>query len=125
MTQKDKTKEEFIEEIKLLQKRIAGLEKTDTERKEIENGLEKARKELAVARDRAEAADRTKSAFLATMSHELRTSLNSIIGFTSLLLQGLAGPLNAEQTKQLRIVKDSGQHMLTLINDVVDILTPA
>jgi two-component system CheB/CheR fusion protein len=92
-----------------------------TERKEIENGLEKARKELAVARDRAEAADRIKSAFLATMSHELRTPLNSIIGFTSLLLQGLAGSLNAEQTKQLRMVKDSGQHLLALINDVLDI----
>jgi len=92
-----------------------------TERKEIENGLEKARKELAVARDRAEAADRIKSAFLATMSHELRTPLNSIIGFTSLLLQGLTGPLNAEQTKQLRMVKDSGQHLLALINDVLDI----
>jgi PAS domain S-box-containing protein len=77
--------------------------------------------ELAVARDRAEAADRTKSTFLATMSHELRTPLNSIIGFTGLLLQGLAGPLNAEQTKQLRMVKDSGQHLLALINDVLDI----
>ena len=77
--------------------------------------------ELAVARDRAEAADRVKSAFLATMSHELRTPLNSIIGFTGLLLQGLAGPLNAEQTKQLGMVKDSGQHLLALINDVLDI----
>ena len=77
--------------------------------------------ELAVARDRAEAADRTKSAFLATMSHELRTPLNSIIGFTGLMLQGLAGPLNAEQTKQLRMVKDSAQHLLALINDVLDI----
>jgi PAS domain S-box-containing protein len=77
--------------------------------------------ELAEARDHAEAADRTKSAFLATMSHELRTPLNSIIGFTGLMLQGLAGPLNAEQTKQLRMVKDSGQHLLALINDVLDI----
>jgi PAS domain S-box-containing protein len=77
--------------------------------------------ELAVARDRAEGADRTKSAFLATMSHELRTPLNSILGFTGLLLQGMAGPLNAEQAKQLGMVKDSGQHLLALIKDVLDI----
>ncbi|NBD95754.1 MAG: transporter substrate-binding domain-containing protein [Gammaproteobacteria bacterium] len=77
--------------------------------------------ELAVARDRAQAADRVKSAFLATMSHELRTPLNSIIGFTGILLQELAGPLNGEQTKQLEMVRNSSQHLLTLINDVLDI----
>ncbi|MFZ2640217.1 MAG: MASE1 domain-containing protein [Verrucomicrobiia bacterium] len=77
--------------------------------------------ELAEACDRAEAADRIKSAFLATMSHELRTPLNSIIGFTGLLLQGLTGPLNAEQTKQLGMVRNSGQHLLALINDILDI----
>ena len=77
--------------------------------------------ELAVERDRAEAADRTKSAFLATMSHELRTPLNSIIGFTGILCQGLAGPLNPEQTKQLGMVRGSARHLLELINDVLDI----
>jgi PAS domain S-box-containing protein len=87
----------------------------------LEHRVAQRTAELAVARDRAEAADRTKSAFLATMSHELRTPLNSIIGFTGLLLQGLAGPLNTEQAKQLRMVKDSGQHLLALINDVLDI----
>ncbi len=77
--------------------------------------------ELAIARDRAEAADRLKSAFLATMSHELRTPLNSIIGFTGIILQQLAGPLNPEQTKQLNMVRDSARHLLSLINDVLDI----
>ena len=77
--------------------------------------------ELAEARDRAESADRLKSAFLATMSHELRTPLNSIIGFTGIMLQGLAGPLNAEQTKQLGMVQGSARHLLALINDVLDI----
>ena len=77
--------------------------------------------ELAVAKDRAEEADRLKSAFLATMSHELRTPLNSIIGFTGIILQGLAGPLNEEQRKQLEMVRNSARHLLALINDVLDI----
>ena len=93
---------------------IVGLLVDITVQKRVEN-------ELSVARDRAQAADRVKSAFLATMSHELRTPLNSIIGFTGILLQELAGPLNAEQTKQLEMVRNSSQHLLTLINDVLDI----
>ncbi len=69
----------------------------------------------------AKEADRLKSAFLATMSHELRTPLNSIIGFTGIMLQGLAGPLNDEQALQLGMVSKSAQHLLDLINDVLDI----
>lgn len=72
-------------------------------------------------RHRAEAADRVKSAFLATMSHELRTPLNSILGFTGIMLQKLAGPLNAEQSKQLDMVRTSARHLLALVNDVLDI----
>lgn len=88
---------------------------------ELELRVDKRTAELAVARDRAEVADRLKSAFLATMSHELRTPLNSIIGFTGIILQGLAGPLNPEQDKQLEMVSRSARHLLSLINDVLDI----
>jgi len=77
--------------------------------------------ELAVAKEHAESADRLKSAFLATMSHELRTPLNSIIGFTGIILQGIVGPLNDEQKKQLNMVRGSALHLLSLINDVLDI----
>lgn len=87
----------------------------------LERRVAKRTAELAVAKERAESADRLKSAFLATMSHELRTPLNSIIGFTGIMLQGLAGSLNAEQTKQLGMVQGSARHLLALINDVLDI----
>ncbi|MDP1534242.1 MAG: ATP-binding protein, partial [Rubrivivax sp.] len=88
---------------------------------ELEGKVARRTAELSVAKDRAESADRLKSSFLATMSHELRTPLNSIIGFTGILLQGLAGPLNDEQGKQLGMVQGSARHLLTLINDVLDI----
>jgi PAS domain S-box-containing protein len=111
---------------------IATTERDITERKQAEEEVKELNTtleqrvtertaELVVAKDRAEEADRLKSAFLATMSHELRTPLNSIIGFTGILLQELAGPLNAEQRKQLEMVRDSGRHLLALINDVLDI----
>ncbi len=87
----------------------------------LEDRVAARTKELAVAKDQAEEADRLKSAFLATMSHELRTPLNSIIGFVGIILQGLAGPLNPEQEKQLTMVYRSAKHLLDLINDVLDI----
>lgn len=92
-----------------------------TKRKSIEASLRKTLEELGIAKERAEAADHIKSAFLAAMSHELRTPLNSIIGFTGIMLQGFAGPLNDEQKKQLGMVQGSSQHLLSLINDVLDI----
>ncbi len=89
--------------------------------REMERRIMERTSELAVAMEKAQSADRIKSAFLATMSHELRTPLNSIIGFTGILLQGLGGPLSEEQEKQLGMVQKSGRHLLNLINDVLDI----
>lgn len=59
--------------------------------------------------------------FLAGMSHELRTPLNSIIGYSGVMLSGMAGDLSAEQRKQLDMVSRSARHLLTLINDVLDV----
>lgn len=76
---------------------------------------------LRAANDDLARATRAKSQFLANMSHELRTPLNSIIGFTGVMLQGLAGPLSEEQERQLGMVRRSGEHLLALINDVLDL----
>ena len=114
-----------VAEILSIGQDITERRRAEEELKAIKAGLERRvaerTAELVVAKERAEEADRLKSTFLASMSHELRTPLNSIIGFTGLLLEGQAGPLNEEQAKQLRMVKDSGQHLLALINEVLDI----
>lgn len=76
--------------------------------------LEDANKEL-------EEANRLKSEFLANMSHELRTPLNSIIGFAEILSDQLFGKLNERQQKYTRNIHSSGQHLLHLINDILDL----
>jgi signal transduction histidine kinase/DNA-binding response OmpR family regulator len=65
--------------------------------------------------------DRLKSQFLANMSHELRTPLNSIIGFSRVILKGIDGPVNELQQQDLSAIYNSGQHLLGLINDVLDL----
>lgn len=88
---------------------------------ELEQRVKERTLDLEHANIRLQDADRLKSVFLASMSHELRTPLNSIIGFTGILLMGLTGELQPEQKKQLLIVKQSANHLLSLINDVLDI----
>ena len=65
--------------------------------------------------------DRVKSQFLANMSHELRTPLNSIIGFSRVILKGIDGPINETQNQDLSAIYNSGQHLLSLINDILDL----
>ncbi len=64
--------------------------------------------------------DKLKSAFLANMSHELRTPLNSILGFSDVILDGLDGPLTEAMENDLKLINRNGQHLLSLINDVLD-----
>ena len=101
--------------------RREALAELQANRDNLEEIVAERTRDLALAKEQAESTDRLKSAFLATMSHELRTPLNSIIGFSGILLQELAGPLNPQQKKQLGMVYDSSEHLLALINDVLDI----
>jgi len=77
--------------------------------------------ELALARDKAEVATRLKSQFLATMSHELRTPLNAIIGYSDIVLAGMTGDLTAEQRNYQERVLANADHLLNLINDILDL----
>ncbi|MDF1504372.1 PAS domain-containing sensor histidine kinase [Roseisolibacter sp. H3M3-2] len=93
---------------------VFGLSRDVTARREAEAAV-------AEARVRAEAASRAKSDFLARMSHELRTPLNAILGYVDLLAMGLAGPTSDAQREYLGRVEGSGRHLLTLIDDVLDV----
>jgi PAS domain S-box-containing protein len=85
-----------------------------TERKRLDQLLQEKNLEL-------ENANQAKDRFLASMSHELRTPLNAIIGFTGTLLMKLPGPLTVDQNKQLKTVQGSARHLLSLINDLLDL----
>ncbi len=86
----------------------------NTSRKQSEEAIRQAKEE-------AERANRVKSEFLSRMSHELRTPLNAVIGFSEMLLERVVGGLTAKQEEFLRDIRDSGMHLLALINDILDI----
>ena len=77
--------------------------------------------EIADKSRQLEAASRHKSEFLANMSHELRTPLNAIIGFSEVLAERMFGEVNAKQDEYLKDILESGRHLLSLINDILDL----
>jgi signal transduction histidine kinase/ActR/RegA family two-component response regulator len=77
--------------------------------------------ELRAANEGLTELDRLKNQFMANMNHELRTPLNAVLGFSELLIDGVPGPLNADQRDYVQHIHTSGQHLLTLINDVLDL----
>ncbi|MDB4916587.1 MAG: hypothetical protein JWM95_4231 [Gemmatimonadetes bacterium] len=85
-----------------------------TERKAVEDALR-------TARDAAESANKTKSEFMTRMNHELRTPLTAIIGFSRVLLQGKTGELNAGAKLYTERIRDNGMHLLSLINQILDV----
>jgi signal transduction histidine kinase len=82
---------------------------------------QEAEREAHIARDVALEASSAKSDFLANMSHELRTPMNAVIGFSGALKSGLAGPLNDKQREYIEDIQNSGEHLLCLINDLLDL----
>jgi PAS domain S-box-containing protein len=106
---------------KKVAERTADIERAQTALLNLLDDVNKTKNDLEQANNKLKELDRLKSMFIASMSHELRTPLNSIIGFTGIILQGLAGSINAEQKDQLERVFSSGQHLLSLINDVIDV----
>jgi two-component system cell cycle sensor histidine kinase PleC len=82
---------------------------------------EEAERQTGLARDAALRASSAKSDFLANMSHELRTPMNAVIGFTGALRSGIAGSLNDKQMEYLEDIQNSGEHLLGLINELLDL----
>jgi len=83
--------------------------------------LADALREIKEKSSELETVSRHKSEFLANMSHELRTPLNAVIGFSEVLLERMVGQLNEKQEEYLQDILDSGRHLLSLINDILDL----
>ncbi len=100
---------------------VIGMVQDVTEEKLAEQAMRESRDNLDFLNRKLERASRAKDEFLANMSHELRTPLNGILGMSEILLSGQRGPLNERQNIYVSTIYASGQHLLSLINDVLDL----
>ncbi|MGB3491374.1 MAG: PAS domain S-box protein [Elainellaceae cyanobacterium] len=102
-------------------KGMAGIQVDITSRKQAEEQLRLSSERLSLANAELARAARLKDEFLAGMSHELRTPLNSVLGLSEALLEPVFGDLNDQQTQFIGMIQQSGQHLLDLINDILDL----
>ena len=119
----DLTRLQTVEERLSLATMVSGavIEGTTEYQASMEELVRARTRDLVTARDEAQGASRAKSAFLATVSHELRTPLNAIIGFSSLLLEHPPMDDTREAHKQLTIIREAGEQLLTLVREILDI----
>ena len=114
-------------ELKIKERTAQLLEVNEQLRREIlerEQTEDKLEKSLVIAlrlRSEAEAANMAKGRFLAMMSHEIRTPLNAVIGFSEMMQDGIAGPLNDDQLEYVGYVVEGGRHLLRLLDDILDL----
>jgi signal transduction histidine kinase len=117
-----KAKIELQESERALYERVTDLEMAQRRLEEQGSDLVRFAEDLKIASDQAETANRAKSEFLAAMSHELRTPLNAIIGFSEIIKSESFGSVgNARYRDYAKDINDSGQHLLDLINDILDL----
>jgi signal transduction histidine kinase len=106
---------QMTEKIKITQDQLAEYNRM------LEEKVAERTKELSQALDKLTEADRIKSEFVTNLSHELRTPLNAVIGFSDIILQKIDGEINESQKKDLTLINNSGKHLLSLIDDLLDI----
>jgi signal transduction histidine kinase len=111
----------FMEWIPYITKSLKMEKELKNANEHLEARIAERTKELTESNVKLKDADRVQSMFLANMSHELRTPLNAIIGFSGLMLMGIGGKYTKEQKKQLGLIKESGNHLKDLIDDILDI----
>lgn len=113
---------ELLQALKSMQESVAiSQDKLKQEQSNLAERVERRTRALNIANAELARAAKTKDMFLATMSHELRTPLTTIMGLTEMLQDQLYGPVNSGQERSLATIQESSRHLLTLINDILDV----